>query len=230
MKQKFIVAALLTVAGTFGASDSQPEALKRIHEASVVFNEVMSGKDSGIPKDLLDRAHCAVIIPGLKQGAFIVGAKFGKGVIMCRKANGGWRGPATVKVEGGSFGLQAGGGETDLILLVMNERGAEKLLRSEFKVGGEASVMAGPVGRTATAETDAYMRAEMLGYSRSRGVFAGIALQGSTLREDHSDNETIYGRKVSNEEILMGKAIPPAKSPSQELAATLNRYSTWEKK
>jgi len=230
MKPKLIVAALLTVAGTFGASDSQPEAFKRIHEATQVFKEIMSGKDSGIPHDLLDRAHCAVIVPGLKQGAFIVGAKYGKGVVMCRKASGGWRGPATVKVEGGSFGLQAGGGETDLVMLVMNERGAEKMLKSEFKIGGEASVMAGPVGRSVNAETDAYMRAEMLGYSRSRGVFAGVALQGSTLREDHEDNQTIYGRKVSNEEILMGKAVLPAKSPSNELASALNRYSTWEKK
>jgi SH3 domain-containing YSC84-like protein 1 len=229
--QKYIIAAslLATAAAAFG-DHKQPEALKRVHEATVVFNEVMEAKDRGIPQDLLDKAHCAIIVPGMKHGGFIVGAKYGKGVLMCRKAGGGWRGPATIRLEGGSVGFQIGGGETDLVLLVMNERGAERLLKSEFKIGGEAAAMAGPVGRTVQADTDGFMRAQMLGYSRSRGVFAGIALEGSTLREDLDDNQAIYGKRLSNEEIMQNHIAPSPKAVGGELAMTLNRYSTWEKK
>jgi SH3 domain-containing YSC84-like protein 1 len=230
LRNQSIAAAVLAAASTFGASNQEPEAAKRVHEATAVFKEIMDAKDAGIPQDLLDHAHCAVIVPGMKHGAFIVGAKYGKGVLMCRKAGGGWAGPATVRIEGGSFGLQAGGGETDLILLVMNERGAQKLLKSEFKIGGEAGVMAGPVGRTVQAETDAFMRAEMLGYSRSRGVFAGVALEGSTLREDLNDNRALYGSRVSNEEIMNGAVSVSRNSGAGELARTLDRYSSWEKK
>lgn len=229
LKQPILAASLFAMAHAF-ADHKQPEALKRIQEANHVFEEIMTAKDSGIPQDLLDRAHCAVIVPGLKQGAFIVGAKYGKGVLMCRKQGGGWRGPATVRIEGGSFGLQIGGGETDLVLLVMNERGADRLLKSEFKIGGEASAMAGPVGRTVQAATDASMHAELLGYSRSRGVFAGVAVEGSTLREDLDDNKAIYGKRVSNEEIMQGHQVLAPKSPGRALAVAMNRYSTWEKK
>src|SRR6185436_11551846 len=141
---------------------------------------------------LLEKAHCVVIVPGLKKGAFIVGAKFGKGFISCRsKDKVGWSAPGAVKVEGGSVGFQIGGSETDVIMLVMNERGADRLLSSKFTVGAEGSVAAGPVGRSATAQTDAYMRAEILSWSRSRGVFAGLALQGATLRQDLDDNEVL---------------------------------------
>lgn len=209
---------------------NQPEALKRIHAANSVFNEIMSGKDASIPQDLLEKAHCAVIVPGMKQGAFIVGAKYGKGVMMCRKNGGGWRGPATVRLEGGSFGLQIGGGEVDLVLLVMNERGADRLLKSEFKIGGEASAMAGPVGRSVQANTDGFMQAEILGYSRSRGVFAGIALEGTTVREDLDDNQQIYGKRLSNEEIINDTSAPTPKWPGRELAASLTRHSFREKK
>ena len=184
--------------------------------------------DKGIPQDLMDKANCVAIIPGLKQGGFIVGAKYGKGVLTCRKPKGGWKGPATVRVEGGSFGLQIGGGEVDVVLLIMNQAGADKIMNSQFKVGGEAGAMAGPVGRTVQAETDAYMRAEILGYSRSRGVFAGVALAGSTLREDLDDNETMYGRRLTNKEILEGRVASPA--AAKPLMTTLNRYSMWEKK
>jgi lipid-binding SYLF domain-containing protein len=231
MQQPLIAASLFAIAANGAFADhKEPEAAKRVHEATLVFNEVMGAKDAGIPQDLLDRAHCAVIVPGMKKGAFIVGATYGKGVIMCRKASGGWRGPATVRIEGGSVGFQIGGGETDLVLLVMSERGANRLLKSEFKIGGEASAMAGPVGRTVQAETDATMRAEMLGYSRSRGVFAGIALEGSTLREDLDDNQALYGKRISNEEIILGHTIATPVPAGRELAATLSRYSTWEKK
>jgi len=223
------VLAAAAASSAFGASN-EPEAVKRVHEATQVFREIMDAKDAGIPQDLLDRAHCAVIVPGMKQGAFIVGAKYGKGVMMCRKEGGGWAGPGTVRIEGGSFGFQAGGGETDLVLLVMNRRGAEKLMKSEFKLGGEAGVMAGPVGRTVQAETDALMRAEMLGYSRSHGVFAGVALEGSTLREDLDDNRELYGQRVTNQEIMNGGMSLHRDGESRELARTLNQYSSWEKK
>jgi len=229
LTSQIFAAGLLTGATLLAAPNDSNEAVKRVHEATLVFNEIMGAKDSGIPQDLLEKAHCAIIVPGLKQGGFIVGAKYGKGVMMCRKAGGGWRGPATMRVEGGSVGFQIGAGETDLVLLVMNQRGAEKLMKSEFKVGGEAAVMAGPVGRTVQAETDALMRAEMLGWSRARGVFAGVALQGSTMREDKDDNAKIYGRPLTTEQI-MAAGGPRPKTVSNELALALSRYSTWEKK
>jgi lipid-binding SYLF domain-containing protein len=220
---------LVALAGLAVAAKDEPaEALKRIDEANTVMQEIMSVPDKGIPQDLLDKAHCVAIIPGLKQGGFIVGAKYGKGVLMCRRPNGGWKGPATVRVEGGSFGLQIGAGEVDVVLLIMNQKGAEKIMRSQFKVGGEAGAMAGPVGRTVQAETDAYMRAEILGYSRSRGVFAGVALSGSTLREDSDDNLAIYGTRMSNEEIL-SRSPAPTPAAAKPLVGTLNRYSRWEK-
>lgn len=230
LRNQSIAAAILTAACAFGATNPETEAIRRVHESNEVFKEIMNAKDAGIPQELLDRAHCAVIVPGLKHGGFIVGAKYGKGVLMCRKMGGGWAGPATIRIEGGSFGFQAGGGETDLVLLVMNERGAAKLLKSEFKIGGEAGAMAGPVGRTVQAATDASMRAEMLGYSRSRGVFAGIAVEGSTLREDLNDNKAIYGQRLSSEEILNGRTAVTGTAETRELAATLNQFSSWEKK
>ena len=230
LRNQSIAAAVLAAASAFGASTNGPEAIKRVHEATEVFKEIMTAKDAGIPQDLLDRAHCAVIVPGMKHGAFIVGAKYGKGLLLCRKADGGWTGPATVRLEGGSFGFQIGGGETDLILLVMNARGAEKLLKSEFKIGGEAAVMAGPVGRTVQADTDGFMKAEMLGYSRSRGVFAGVAIEGSTIREDTKDNQALYGQPLSNEAILNGSVTLSHKAETTELARTLTQFSTWEKK
>lgn len=204
------------------ANDSEP--VKRLDEATAVFSEIMSAPDKGIPEDLLEKAHCIVIVPGLKKGAFIVGAKYGKGYLSCRKKSGvGWSGPAAVRVEGGSVGFQIGGSETDVVLLVMNERGADRLLSSKFTIGGEGEVAAGPVGRSATAQTDAHMRAEILSWSRSRGVFAGIALQGATLREDLDDNATLYGHKLENREIVTKGVPPPA--AAGKLLSMLNRYS-----
>lgn len=224
--------AALIVPLMFGAdkTDSKGgDVGERLKAAQVAFHEIMTVEDKGIPRDLLARAECAVIVPGMKKGAFIVGAKYGKGFITCRGKNDrGWSAPANVKIEGGSFGLQIGGGETDLFLLVMNESGADKLLSSEFKVGGEAAVMAGPVGRQAQAETDALMRAQMLGWSRSRGVFAGLSLEGSTLREDKEDNMALYGKAISNREIIRGSTTVPA--IAKPLLADLTSYSAVEKK
>jgi len=212
---------LITVTALAGKDKAEP--LQRLDEASAVFQEIMSIRDRAIPQDLLDKAHCIVIVPGLKKGAFIIGGKYGKGFLSCRTAGHGWSAPGTVRVEGGSVGLQIGGSESDVVMLVMNERGASKLLSSKFTLGGEGEVAAGPVGRQASAQTDALMRAEILSWSRARGVFAGISLQGATLRQDLDDNSVIYGRKLTNKEIVQsGLAVPKAAEP---LIALLNKYS-----
>ena len=203
------------------------DAKDRITDASKVFGEIMAAEDSRVPEWVLERAHCMVIIPSAKQGAFIVGAKYGKGVTLCRREGGGWSAPSATQIEGGSFGFQAGGGEVDYILAIMNAEGKEKLLKNEFTLGAEAGVMAGPIGRAAKAETDAQMRAKILSYSRSRGVFAGIALQGGTLRDDQSDNKAVYGREMTAQEILSGKV--PAPAEARELIAQLSKYSWREK-
>ncbi len=204
------------------------EVAKRLQEASAVFSEVMATPDKGIPEELLANAHCIVIVPNMKTAAFVVGGKYGKGYLSCRNKTGsGWSAPGTVRIEGGSVGFQIGGSETDLIMLVMNERGAGKLLESKFTLGAEGSVAAGPVGRTATAQTDAQLHAEILSWSRSQGLFAGIALEGATLRADLDDNATLYGRKVENREIVTTHMrIPRA---AMKLIAQLNRYSFRER-
>jgi SH3 domain-containing YSC84-like protein 1 len=223
-----ILGMITLAAATMSAAKDDSKTTERLDEARSVFQEIMDAGDKSIPTDLLGKAHCIAIVPGLKKAGFIVGAKYGKGVLMCRRPGGGWTGPGAVRIEGGSVGLQIGAGEVDVVMLVMNERGAEKLVKSEFKIGGTAEVMAGPVGRSVQAETDAYMRAEILGYSRSRGAFAGVSIQGSTLREDLDDNESIYGKRLSNQEILFGQNPTPA--AGKPLIDLLNRYSVWEKK
>jgi lipid-binding SYLF domain-containing protein len=202
-------------------------AQERLKESAAMFQEIMATPDKAIPQDLLDRAHCMVIVPGMKSGAFIVGGKYGRGFAMCRKdTNAGWGAPGAVRIEGGTFGLQIGGKETDLVMLVMNETGAKRLLDSQFTLGGQASVAGGPVGRTATANTDAYMRAEILSWSRSRGAFAGLALEGATLRNDIDENEELYGKRLENKDILMtGMKAPAAAEP---LLSALNKYSRRE--
>ncbi len=203
------------------------EAVKRLDEASAVFSEIMATPDKGIPRDLLEKAHCIVIVPGLKTAAFVFGGKYGKGYVSCRRPGvAGWSAPGTVRIEGGSFGFQIGGSETDLIMLVMNARGADKLLSSKFTLGAEGSVAGGPVGRTATAQTDAQMHAEILSWSRSQGLFAGVALEGATLRQDLDDNATMYGRKLENRDIVTTSIKTPA--VAKKLITQLNRYSRRE--
>ena len=209
------------------AKDNEPA--KRLEEAAAVFSEVMAAPDKGIPQDLLENAHCIVIVPELKTGAFIIGGKYGKGYMSCRNKRGpGWSAPATVRIEGGSVGFQIGGSTTDLIMLVMNARGADKLLESKFTLGAEGSVAGGPVGRTATAQTDAQMHADILSWSRSQGLFAGVSLQGATLRQDLDDNATLYGKKLENRDIVT-KGIRPPRAAAK-LMALLNRYSFRERK
>ncbi len=216
---RFVVLGVVTAATLFADANTE-----RLEKAAVIFEEIMGAPDRGIPQDLLDRAECAVVIPGLKKGAFIFGGKYGRGFFSCRQKSGkGWGAPAAVRIEGGSFGLQIGGSETDVVMLVLNERGVQRLLSSKFTLGGDASVAAGPVGRTAQAETDAYMTAEILTWSRSRGVFAGISLSGATLRQDLDVNRSLYGKTLENKEIVQSGLAPPA--AASKLISLLNKYS-----
>jgi lipid-binding SYLF domain-containing protein len=223
---KFAIVAGLAIATTLSAGEN--ESARRLGEAASVFSEIMAAPDKGIPQDLLEKAHCIVIVPSVKTAAFVVGAKYGKGFLVCRNASDhGWSAPAAVRIEGGSVGFQIGGAETDLVLLVKSDRGADKLMQSKFTIGAELSVAAGPVGRTATAQTDAQMKAEILSWSRSQGLFAGVALEGATLREDLDDNAALYGKKLENRDIVTsGIRRPESAVPLMKL---LNAYSWRER-
>ena len=231
MKQLKMQFVLWTLIGSLTAWSARAyetnEATERVDRAAIVLKEIMSAPDQGIPRDLLSKANCVAIIPSMKRGGFVFGARYGKGVVTCRgKGGAGWSGPSTVRVEGGSFGLQIGGSATDVVLLVMNESGSEELMKDEFTLGGDASAAAGPVGRSVEAGTDVLMNAKILAYSRSRGLFAGAVIGGGTLRSDDTDNWRLYGREVDHQEILQGKVeIPPS---AHRLIATLNEYSTQE--
>ena len=184
----------------------------------------MHASDRGIPQDLLDKARCVVIVPGMKKAGFIFGAKYGRGFATCRRGGGlGWSAPAAMRVEGGSVGFQIGASETDVVLLVMNEGGMKHLLSDKFTIGGEATAAAGPVGRDAAAQTDAMMNAEMLSYSRSRGLFAGISLEGATLRPDEEADRELYGHESTNREILTGDFKTP--EVARKFEHSLNRDS-----
>ena len=185
MKKYAVSLALLSLAPVMYAVQPENGAQKRVTASAEVLSEILHAKDRGIPEDLIAKARCVGIVPSLKRAGFIVGAKYGKGEVVCRTARG-WSGPATIRIEGGSFGFQIGASETDIVLLVMNDRGMKHLLSDKFTIGGDASGAAGPIGREATAQTDAMMNAEILSYSRSRGLFAGISLEGATL---HADGE-----------------------------------------
>ncbi len=227
MKKLILVAAvaLTPLVAPLMAKDKEPA--QRLDAAAVVFSQVMDTPDKGIPQEMLEHAHCIVIVPDLKTAAFIVGGKYGKGVLSCRnKVGPGWSAPGTVRIEGGSVGFQIGGSSTDLIMLVMTERGADKLLASKFTLGVEGSVAAGPVGRTATAQTDVQMHADILSWSRSQGLFAGVALEGATLRQDTDDNATIYGKRLSNRAIVTKRRRVPAEAA--KLINELNKYSARE--
>jgi lipid-binding SYLF domain-containing protein len=216
------VALLLATGSLLHAASDAP---KRLDDSADMLTEIMSAPDKGIPQDLLRRAQCIVLVPGLKKGAFIVGAKYGKGFMLCRRASGvGWSAPAAVRVEGGSVGFQIGGSETDVVMLVNSEPGVKKLLQDKFTLGADAAVAAGPVGRTSSAETDAQLHAEILTYSRARGVFAGISLQGATLRPDEDWNTELYTKPITNRQIVLGDT--PAPPAAAKLTATLDKYSS----
>src|ERR1700719_3183988 len=210
---KSIVSALLTATliaapvmftPTVRADDTTKDE-DRIQNAGQVVKEIMNIPDN-MPQSLIDKADCVIVFPSVLKAAFIVGASYGRGVMTCRRGdefNGPWSAPSMMPLEGASFGFQAGGQATDFVLLVMNDQGANGILSSKVKLGGDASAAAGPVGRNATAETDVTVRAEILSYSRARGLFAGVSLEGSTIRPDNNANEKIYGEKVSAKDIVI---------------------------
>jgi len=221
MQVRAAMVALLLANSLYAA----PEYVERLKNATDVLGEIMQAPDSAIPQDLLDRSYCVVIVPGLKRGGFIVAARYGKGYVSCRnKSLVGWTAPGTVRIEGGSFGFQIGASETDVVMLIMNQRGMDRLFTNQFTLGADASVAAGPVGRTASAQTGAFLTAEILSWSRTRGVFAGVALQGATLRQDMSDNEELYGKPLDNREIIEGDVKVP--KAAKELIHELDRYSS----
>jgi SH3 domain-containing YSC84-like protein 1 len=204
MKTK-IATFLIAAAVMVSAETSQ----QRLADSTAVLREMSHASDKGIPQDLLEKAQCVVVVPGLKKVAFIGGGKYGRGYASCFTKKG-WSAPAAVRIEGGSFGLQLGGSSTDVIMLVLNDGGMQKLLSDKFTLGGEAAAAAGPVGRNTSANTDILMKAEILSWSRSRGVFAGLSLEGATLRQDQDENSQLYGKSLTNKEILTGMVKRPA--------------------
>jgi len=213
----------LTLALPLFAQDKETE---RVENAGKVMEEILKAPD-GIPQSVLDKADCVVILPSVLKFAIGIGGSYGRGVMTCRggaKFHGPWGAPSMIALEGGSAGLQLGGNATDFILLLMSPRSAENILKSKVKLGADASAAAGPVGRAASAETDVTLRAEILSYSRSRGLFAGVSLEGSTLRPDNGANKNLYGKEVSASDIVFKKAVPVPAS-AKELLATLQKAS-----
>jgi SH3 domain-containing YSC84-like protein 1 len=201
----FCVLAAVTAA-MLPAQEETPD--KRLRSATDTLHEIMATPDHAIPRGLLDRAQCVVIVPGMKKAAFIVGGEYGRGFTMCRTANG-WSAPAPVRLAGGSFGLQLGADSTDIVLLAMNERGMQRLLSDKFKIGADAAAAAGPVGRDAAADTDVLMRAEILSWSRTRGIFAGVSLDGTVVEHDGGETEKLYGHPMNNHDIIAGETRVP---------------------
>ena len=205
-----LMGTMLALAPLAVAADGD-KARDRILESDAVMEEALNIPE-GVPKDLLDKARCVIVMPSVLKAAFVLGASYGRGTMVCRTGkdfSGPWGAPAMYALEGGSIGFQIGGQATDFIFLVMNNHGIESLLHSKVKLGADVSAAAGPVGRTATADTDAYMRSQILSYSRSRGVFAGVSLAGSTLRPDNGANRDVYGRRASATEIIQGAELTP---------------------
>jgi len=223
-----VVLGILTLASFTLANeeDRQKREQDRLQNADLVMQEILKVPDN-IPKDLLDRARCVIVIPSVLKAAFVIGGSYGRGTMVCRTGknfSGPWGAPAMYALEGGSVGFQIGGEATDFVFLVMNNRGADSLLHSEVRLGADASIAAGPVGRLASADTDAYMRSEILSYSRARGVFAGISIEGSTLRPDSGANRALYGRSISAAEIIEGSDVR-VPSHAGDLIAVLQKAS-----
>src|SRR5262249_13997509 len=223
MKRMWILAAISILSA--GAAPAREKETDRLKACGTVTQEILGVPDA-IPQDLLDKAECVVAFPSVKKFAFGVGGSYGRGAMVCRSGKnytGPWGAPAMYALEGGNIGFQLGGQATDFVLLVMNDKGARSVLSSKVKLGADASAAAGPKGRAASAETDVVMRAEILSYSRSRGLFAGVSLEGSTLRSDGGANKKLYGRDLSASQIITGAVKAPA--AAQVLISTLNRKS-----
>ena len=222
MKAACLTALLVSLSTGMLLADKATD--ERLANAAKAFDEIMSAPDKGIPGAVLDKAECVAVVPGMKKGGFIVGGSFGRGAVTCRsKDKSAWGAPAMIELGGGSVGFQIGAEATDVVMLIMNREGIDSLLKSKFTLGGEASVAAGPVGRASTAETDAGMKAKILSYSRSRGVFAGLSLAGTTLHQDEDANKAVYGKQLNASDILGGAvSVPAAAAP---LNQALTNYS-----
>ena len=212
-----IITLLIVFLLASSLASAETKEKDRLEAAARVFQEIMDTPDKSIPVDLLERCECVAVVPSMKKGGFIFGGLYGRGVGNCRQstAEGAWGSPSMIALEGGSFGLQIGGAAVDVIMLIMGKDGVNTLLKNKFTLGGDASVAAGPVGRAGMAETDAYMKAKILSYSRSRGVFAGLEIKGSSIRQDRDGNQNLYGKVIGAKELLMeGKEpIPPDAKP-----------------
>jgi lipid-binding SYLF domain-containing protein len=215
----WIVAGAAIIAPSLCAQEETPD--HRLRSAADVLRETLGAPDRGIPRDLIEKAQCVVVVPGLKKAAFVVGADYGKGYAICRH-EGGWSGPAAVRFSGGSFGPQIGLESTDIVLLVMDRKGMENLARDKFTIGADASAAAGPVGRTTSADTDASLHAEILSWSRAHGAFAGVSLNGTIVSKDGGEDKRLYGSEVSNEAIIMGQV--PAPAVASGLTSVLAQY------
>jgi lipid-binding SYLF domain-containing protein len=222
--KKLLACLLLTALATVSwAQGDRDKTLERVDAAGTVLKEIMGAPDKGIPEEILGSARCVAVVPSYLKGGFIVGASYGKGVATC-KTDKGWSAPAFIRLEGGSFGLQIGGQAVDLVMVIMNERGMRNLLSSKFKLGADASVAAGPVGRHVEGATDWKMRAQVLTYSRARGVFAGISLSGAVIKQDKDDTRAFYGRMVPFRTLLTGLMTPPP-ADARPLLDPLDQYA-----
>ena len=221
MRKGFIVVTVLLAAASAAAAAPSKNESGRVTDAAKVVREIWAAPDKGIPESIWQRARCVAVIPDVKKAAFVVGGEYGKGVVSCRTGNG-WSAPVFLKLEKGSFGAQIGAESTDVVLLVMNERGIERLLQDKVTLGADASLAAGPLGRTGAAETDAQVTAEMLSYSRARGLFAGIDLSGGVLRPDNSADQSFYGHAIAERKVLLEKAAVPRTPAVRSFIAALS--------
>jgi SH3 domain-containing YSC84-like protein 1 len=226
MKNLSIIAFLLGLPLNLCSIQARTKEADRLEAAATVFQEIMDTPDNSIPSDLLTRSECIAIVPSMKKGGFIFGGRYGKGVVSCRQneGKGPWGPPVMIALGGGSFGLQIGGAAVDVVMLIMQRDGVNSLLKNSFTIGGDASAAAGPVGRAGTAETDAYLKAKILSYSRSRGVFAGLELKGAVVRQDRDGNENLYGKVVGAKDLLL-YGQEPVPTDAQPLVQTLTKYS-----
>ena len=216
------ICAMALVGSQGFAASSDTKLVDRLNNATHVLNEIMATPDKSIPTSILSNATCVAVVPSYKKAAFVVGGDYGQGVVTCKTANGKWSAPAFIQMAGGSFGFQIGGQATDLVLIAVNQRGFQDLLKSKFKIGGDAAASAGPVGRNAAAATNITLKAELLTYSRSQGLFAGIDLNGTVVNQNTEDTRTFYGHDVPFATILKGEvATPPAARP---FVRTVARY------
>jgi lipid-binding SYLF domain-containing protein len=222
LKRTVVLSTLILLGVSFAQASDRDDDVARTQKAAQVFKEIMNTPDQGIPHDLLDRAKCIAIIPGDKKFAFIFGGNYGRGVATCRTEHG-WSAPMFVALEGGSVGYQIGGSSTDIVMLFMNAHALHSLLSDQFKLGADASVAAGPVGRNTSAATDLKLNAEILSYSRSKGIFAGVSLNGAVVRADKSGDEAMYGQAVERRQIVDGRVKPP--SAAMPLIRDLDAYS-----